>query len=113
MQSHSELRVRERTTFAISHLLTSRKDYITSRRLLLSLADAGGRLMYAYKDILELEPPFFRGMSSLPQAFDVSLVCDAAEWALARYAIDSLVQRPDTAHTVIWQNEWPRALCAK
>lgn len=29
-------------------------DYISSRRLLLSLADAGGRLMYAYKDILEL-----------------------------------------------------------
>ncbi|CAL1709088.1 unnamed protein product [Somion occarium] len=28
--------------------------YISSRRLLLSLADAGGRLMYAYKDILEL-----------------------------------------------------------
>lgn len=30
------------------------KDYISSRRLLLSLADAGGRLMYAYKDVLEL-----------------------------------------------------------
>ncbi|KAI9508086.1 ABC transporter transmembrane region 2-domain-containing protein [Russula earlei] len=30
------------------------EDYISSRRLLLSLADAGGRLMYAYKDILEL-----------------------------------------------------------
>jgi ATP-binding cassette, subfamily D (ALD), peroxisomal long-chain fatty acid import protein len=29
-------------------------DYISSRRLLLSLADAGGRLMYAYKDVLEL-----------------------------------------------------------
>jgi len=29
-------------------------DYISSRRLLLSLADAGGRLMYAYKDLLEL-----------------------------------------------------------
>ncbi|KAI0827022.1 ABC transporter transmembrane region 2-domain-containing protein [Trametes gibbosa] len=28
--------------------------YISSRRLLLSLADAGGRLMYAYKDLLEL-----------------------------------------------------------
>ncbi|KAF8639478.1 hypothetical protein AX17_001498 [Amanita inopinata Kibby_2008] len=28
--------------------------YISSRRLLLSLADAGGRLMYAYKDVLEL-----------------------------------------------------------
>ncbi|KAK2464650.1 hypothetical protein APHAL10511_003343 [Amanita phalloides] len=28
--------------------------YISNRRLLLSLADAGGRLMYAYKDILEL-----------------------------------------------------------
>ncbi|KAJ8461840.1 hypothetical protein ONZ45_g18149 [Pleurotus djamor] len=28
--------------------------YISNRRLLLSLADAGGRLMYAYKDLLEL-----------------------------------------------------------
>lgn len=28
--------------------------YISSRRLLLSLADAGGRLMYAQKDLLEL-----------------------------------------------------------
>lgn len=30
------------------------EDYIANRRLLLSLADAGGRLMYAYKDLLEL-----------------------------------------------------------
>lgn len=30
------------------------ENYISSRRLLISLADAGGRLMYAYKDILEL-----------------------------------------------------------
>jgi hypothetical protein len=29
-------------------------DYISNRRLLMSLADAGGRLMYAYKDLLEL-----------------------------------------------------------
>ena len=29
-------------------------DYISNRRLLPSLADAGGRLMYAYKDIFEL-----------------------------------------------------------
>jgi len=28
--------------------------YISNRRLLLSLADAGGRMMYAYKDLLEL-----------------------------------------------------------
>ena len=28
--------------------------YISSRRLLLSLGDAGGRLMYVYKDLLEL-----------------------------------------------------------
>lgn len=28
--------------------------YISNRRLLLSLADAGGRIMYAYKDLLEL-----------------------------------------------------------
>ncbi|KAH7096133.1 ABC transporter transmembrane region 2-domain-containing protein [Auriculariales sp. MPI-PUGE-AT-0066] len=30
------------------------ESYISSRRLLISLADAGGRLMYAYKDLLEL-----------------------------------------------------------
>ncbi|KIJ39058.1 hypothetical protein M422DRAFT_781181 [Sphaerobolus stellatus SS14] len=30
------------------------ENYISNRRLLLSLADAGGRLMFAYKDILEL-----------------------------------------------------------
>lgn len=29
-------------------------EYIENRRLLLSIADAGGRLMYAYKDVLEL-----------------------------------------------------------
>nr|GAT42788.1 predicted protein [Mycena chlorophos] len=28
--------------------------YVSNRRLLISLADAGGRLMYAYKDLLEL-----------------------------------------------------------
>ncbi|KZT22751.1 hypothetical protein NEOLEDRAFT_1119085 [Neolentinus lepideus HHB14362 ss-1] len=30
------------------------ENYISSRRLLISLADAGGRVMYAYKDLLEL-----------------------------------------------------------
>ncbi|KAG6907744.1 hypothetical protein DXG01_007544 [Tephrocybe rancida] len=30
------------------------ESYVSNRRLLLSLADAGGRLMYAYKDLLEL-----------------------------------------------------------
>ncbi|KAK0211442.1 ABC transporter transmembrane region 2-domain-containing protein [Armillaria fumosa] len=30
------------------------ESYISNRRLLVSLADAGGRLMYAYKDLLEL-----------------------------------------------------------
>ncbi|THH03553.1 hypothetical protein EW145_g6175 [Phellinidium pouzarii] len=30
------------------------ENYISSRRLLISLADAGGRLMYAYKDVLSL-----------------------------------------------------------
>jgi len=30
------------------------EDYISNRRLLISIADAGGRLMYAYKDLLEL-----------------------------------------------------------
>ncbi|KII91168.1 hypothetical protein PLICRDRAFT_37870 [Plicaturopsis crispa FD-325 SS-3] len=36
---------------AVAHRTES---YISNRRLLLSLADAGGRLMYAYKDLLEL-----------------------------------------------------------
>ncbi|KAG9108382.1 hypothetical protein FRC07_008451, partial [Ceratobasidium sp. 392] len=33
---------------------TRTENYISSRRLLMSLADAGGRLMYAYKDLLQL-----------------------------------------------------------
>ncbi|EJD54748.1 hypothetical protein AURDEDRAFT_110247 [Auricularia subglabra TFB-10046 SS5] len=38
-----------------SHAVGERtENYISSRRLLISLADAGGRLMYAYKDLLEL-----------------------------------------------------------
>lgn len=39
---------------AIQHMLNLCIGYISSRRLLLSLADAGGRLMYSYKDLLEL-----------------------------------------------------------
>ncbi|KAG8888692.1 hypothetical protein FRB98_007058 [Tulasnella sp. 332] len=35
-------------------LNTTCYNYISNRRLLISLADAGGRLMYAYKDLLEL-----------------------------------------------------------
>ncbi|KAJ7637086.1 ABC transporter transmembrane region 2-domain-containing protein [Roridomyces roridus] len=34
--------------------------YISNRRLLISLADAGGRLMYAYKDLLELAGELIR-----------------------------------------------------
>ncbi|KAI0659258.1 ABC transporter transmembrane region 2-domain-containing protein [Cubamyces menziesii] len=37
-----------------SEVANRTETYISSRRLLLSLADAGGRLMYAYKDLLEL-----------------------------------------------------------
>ncbi|KAJ3936183.1 MAG: ABC transporter transmembrane region 2-domain-containing protein [Lentinula lateritia] len=38
-----------------NEVIASRTEtYISNRRLLLSLADAGGRLMYAYKDVLEL-----------------------------------------------------------
>ncbi|PCH44925.1 hypothetical protein WOLCODRAFT_139324 [Wolfiporia cocos MD-104 SS10] len=40
---------------AINNEVANRTEtYISSRRLLLSLADAGGRVMYAYKDLLEL-----------------------------------------------------------
>ncbi|EMD31871.1 hypothetical protein CERSUDRAFT_119147 [Gelatoporia subvermispora B] len=40
---------------AVSNEVANRTEtYISSRRLLISLADAGGRLMYAYKDLLEL-----------------------------------------------------------
>ncbi|KDR76478.1 hypothetical protein GALMADRAFT_67361 [Galerina marginata CBS 339.88] len=42
---------RDRTDEAIAGRTET---YISNRRLLLSLADAGGRLMYAYKDLLEL-----------------------------------------------------------
>lgn len=40
----------DRTKDLIIHFI----EYIENRRLLLSIADAGGRLMYAYKDLLEL-----------------------------------------------------------
>ncbi|KLO16094.1 hypothetical protein SCHPADRAFT_823580 [Schizopora paradoxa] len=43
------------TSDALDNAVADRtENYISSRRLLLSLADAGGRLMYAYKDVLEL-----------------------------------------------------------
>jgi len=45
---HSATRVWAQVTIGIF------TDYISNRRLLMSLADAGGRLMYAYKDLLEL-----------------------------------------------------------
>lgn len=42
-------------TDIINNRIANRTEtYISSRRLLLSLADAGGRVMYAYKDLLEL-----------------------------------------------------------
>ncbi|KAG8812581.1 hypothetical protein FRC17_001958 [Serendipita sp. 399] len=43
------------TTEKVDDVVADRtENYISSRRLLIALADAGGRLMYAYKDILEL-----------------------------------------------------------
>ncbi|KAF8601576.1 hypothetical protein BDV93DRAFT_524751 [Ceratobasidium sp. AG-I] len=42
-------------TSVVDDAVASRtENYISSRRLLMSLADAGGRLMYAYKDLLQL-----------------------------------------------------------
>lgn len=56
MQWPTELRVgfhfRNLSPVLISIIIPT--DYISNRRLLMSLADAGGRLMYAYKDLLEL-----------------------------------------------------------
>ncbi|KAF8906834.1 ABC transporter transmembrane region 2-domain-containing protein [Gymnopilus junonius] len=49
--SSSGSRDRDRTDEAVA---SRTETYISNRRLLLSLADAGGRLMYAYKDLLEL-----------------------------------------------------------
>jgi ATP-binding cassette, subfamily D (ALD), peroxisomal long-chain fatty acid import protein len=55
MPSRNGLRVSIRKVLVrFVHGLMYLSDYISSRRLLLSLADAGGRLMYAYKDVLEL-----------------------------------------------------------
>ncbi|KIM36688.1 hypothetical protein M413DRAFT_449030 [Hebeloma cylindrosporum] len=45
---------RERTDRTDDAVAGRTETYISNRRLLLSLADAGGRLMYAYKDLLEL-----------------------------------------------------------
>ncbi|KAB5591241.1 ATP-binding cassette sub-family D protein [Ceratobasidium theobromae] len=39
---------------AVAARTESKYSYVSSRRLLMSLADAGGRLMYAYKDLLQL-----------------------------------------------------------
>ncbi|KAG8769851.1 hypothetical protein FRC12_004689 [Ceratobasidium sp. 428] len=41
-------------TIVDNAVATRTENYISSRRLLMSLADAGGRLMYAYKDLLQL-----------------------------------------------------------
>ncbi|KAF8970375.1 ABC transporter transmembrane region 2-domain-containing protein [Flammula alnicola] len=48
---HPSKSERDRTDDAVAGRTET---YISNRRLLLSLADAGGRLMYAYKDLLEL-----------------------------------------------------------
>ncbi|TFK47575.1 hypothetical protein OE88DRAFT_1811031 [Heliocybe sulcata] len=58
------------------------ENYISSRRLLLSLADAGGRLMYAYKDLLELSGLTTRlytllsTLHSLPRLPDITNASD-------------------------------------
>ncbi|CAE6454068.1 unnamed protein product [Rhizoctonia solani] len=45
----------EETAQAVQDAIAARAEtYVSSRRLLMSLADAGGRLMYAYKDLLQL-----------------------------------------------------------
>src|ERR1700722_2669377 len=57
MQSLIERRVGGSVSLQIAIKLTTTCQclaYISNRRLLLSLADAGGRLMFAYKDLLEL-----------------------------------------------------------
>lgn len=54
MLSLGAQKVRDLFRFVIARLIFSIAAYISNRRLLLSLADAGGRLMYAYKDLLEL-----------------------------------------------------------
>lgn len=56
MQWRTEQRVRLHSAACLQVQITIgiSTDYISNRRLLMSLADAGGRLMYAYKDLLEL-----------------------------------------------------------
>ncbi|KAJ7583528.1 ABC transporter transmembrane region 2-domain-containing protein [Mycena floridula] len=48
------LEAKQEKTHADDAVAGRTESYISNRRLLLSLADAGGRLMYAYKDLLEL-----------------------------------------------------------
>lgn len=52
------------------------KAYISNRRLLLSLADAGGRVMYAYKDLLELAGLTTRLYTFLATLHNVSALPD-------------------------------------
>ncbi|KZV99595.1 putative peroxisomal half ABC transporter [Exidia glandulosa HHB12029] len=76
------------------------ENYISSRRLLISLADAGGRLMYAYKDLLELAGLTTRLYSLLSTlhalrprpAFEVS-----ADDALRLHKLDVRVPVPGSA----------------
>ncbi|KAG6821367.1 hypothetical protein H0H93_014164 [Arthromyces matolae] len=58
------------------------ESYVSNRRLLLSLADAGGRLMYAYKDILELAgltTRLYTLLSALHHSTPPSGVAEAAD----------------------------------
>ncbi|RPD65642.1 hypothetical protein L226DRAFT_550601 [Lentinus tigrinus ALCF2SS1-7] len=65
--------------------------YISSRRLLLSLADAGGRLMYVYKDLLELAgltTRLYTLLSTLHNLPHLRLPNDADEDLVALHNVD-------------------------
>ncbi|KAJ7721960.1 ABC transporter transmembrane region 2-domain-containing protein [Mycena maculata] len=75
--------------------------YISNRRLLISLADAGGRLMYAYKDLLELAGLTTRiytlisTLHNLPRLPSAEADVDTVSLANVTVAIPAVVAPPE------------------
>jgi ATP-binding cassette subfamily D (ALD) long-chain fatty acid import protein len=59
--------------YTLHRLYPSRTDYISNRRLLLSLADAGGRLMLSWKDLSALAGSTSRVYTLLSTLHDMSI----------------------------------------
>lgn len=82
-------------------------DYISNRRLLISLADAGGRLMYAYKDLLELAGLTTRiytllsTLHNLPPLAEFTYPSNLEGIAKPRIVLDGVSVRPPKSTEVL------------